>query len=170
MEHRVDQELALLRERYPDLEYFPQGRWVVIPNYPLSEGWNRSATSVAFQIPVAHPGTPPYGFYVPAGLLFGGQRPQNYTEPSSSQPLPGGSWGIFSWSPIGGEWRPAVDVRKGSNLLRWAASFAMRFGEGRNVQTVLNLDASLYSELRAHLFPAESQSEEVAFLYVESSC
>ncbi len=38
------------------------------------------------------------------------------------------------------------------------------------MQTVLNLDASLYSALRAHLFPAESQREEVAFLYVESSC
>lgn len=130
MEERIQQELALLRSRYPTLEYKDEGRWVRIPSYPLPAGWNRSATDVAFQIPVGYPGTPPYGFYTPAGLLFGGEKPSNYQEPAPTQPPFGGTWGIFSWSPEG-PWRATADLVSGSNLLNWVQGFADRFREGR---------------------------------------
>ena len=70
MEERIQQELALLRQRYPNLEYQEQGQWVRIPDHRLPPGWDRLATDVAFQIPVGYPGTPPYGIYVPVGLTF----------------------------------------------------------------------------------------------------
>jgi hypothetical protein len=100
-----------------------------IPSYPLPPDWNRNVTDVAFQIKVEYPGTAPYGFYVPAGLLFRQKAPQSYTEPASSQPPFGGTWGMFSWQIETG-WFPTADVVTGSNLLNWSRTFADRFAEG----------------------------------------
>src|SRR5882762_5345160 len=99
MNERIEQELGLLRGRYPTLEYRLEGHWVRIPAYPLPAGWNRAATDVAFQIPVGHPGTPPYGICAPVGLTVAGVRPDNYAEPAPTQPPFGGAWGVFSWAP-----------------------------------------------------------------------
>lgn len=131
MRERIKQELTLLRRRYVKLEYRPEGQWVCIPDYPLPTDWNRAVTDVAFQILTAHPGVPPYGIYVPAGLTFNGQRPDNYVEPAPTQPPFGGTWGIFSWAPADGEWRPTADPQTGSNLLDWVVGFATRFREGK---------------------------------------
>lgn len=68
MQERVDQEIALLRSRFPELEYQQEGQWVRIPSYPLPEGWNGDSTEIAFQIPASYPAGAPYGIYVPAGL------------------------------------------------------------------------------------------------------
>lgn len=131
MQDRIEQELALLRVRYPKLDYRPEGQWVRIPDCTLPPDWNRAVTDVAFQIPTAHPGTPPYGIYVPAGLMFKGQPPDNYVEPAPTQPPFGGTWGTFSWAPADGEWRPTANPQTGSNLLNWVVGFAARFREGK---------------------------------------
>lgn len=131
MEERIEKELALLRQRYSNLEYKEEACWIHLPSYPLPERWNRSSTEVVFQIPVGYPGTPPYGIYILAGLLFNGERPNNYTEPSPTQPPFPGTWGIFSWSPAAGQWRPTADLTTGSNLLNWVRGFADRFREGK---------------------------------------
>lgn len=131
MNERIRQELELLRRRYPDLEYKEEGQWARIPSYQLPAGWNRSSTEVAFQIPVGHPGTPPYGIYVPAGLSFNGIRPDKYNEPASTHPPFSGTWGMFSWSPADGQWRPTADLTTGSNLLNWVLGFGDRFRAGK---------------------------------------
>jgi hypothetical protein len=131
MQERINEELALIRARFPGLEYVEAGRWVRIPAYPLPQGWNREATDVAFQIQNGHPGVAPYGIYVPSGIQFDAATPTNYKEPADNQPSFGGSWGIFSWAPADGQWKPAADVRRGSNLLGWVLGFADRFEEGR---------------------------------------
>jgi hypothetical protein len=130
MEERIKKELDLLRKRYPDLEYREDGHWIRIPAYSLPAGWNRSSTDVAFQIPVGYPGTPPYGIYVPAGLMFKGNKPNNYQEPAQNQPPFEGSWGIFSWRPRD-QWRATANLVTGSNLLNWVMGFADRFREGK---------------------------------------
>lgn len=130
MEGRIEAELALLRAFYAEVEYEPSGLWVCVRRYPLSPGWSAVETAVAAQLPVGYPGTPPYGIYVPVGLTFQGQRPNNYTEPASAQPPFGGAWGVFSWQPVDGEWRPAATTQAGTNLLTWVRGFAYRFKEG----------------------------------------
>jgi len=130
MNQRIAQELALLRKRYPGLEYSDEGRWVRISGYPLPERWSRAATDVAFQIKLEHPGAPPYGICVPVGLTFNGQRPNNYTEPAPTPPPFEGVWGIFSWDAVPGEWRPTADLVTGSNLANWVSGIADRFSEG----------------------------------------
>lgn len=130
MHERIEQELALIRQRFPDAEYREEGRWVRVSSYPLPEGWNRETTDVAFQIGEGHPATPPYGMYVPSGMRFQGDVPDNYNEPVSNLPPFGGEWGFFSWSHDE-TWRPDADVRKGANLLHWIRSFKERFEEGK---------------------------------------
>lgn len=129
MNDRIEQELALLRRRYPALEYRDEGRWVRIPAYPLPPGWTRSTTDVAFQIQVGYPGTPPYGICAREGLLFGGQAPDNCTRADPMPPF-GGIWVRFSWQPEG-TWQPAAEITAGSNLLNWVIGFAERFREGK---------------------------------------
>lgn len=133
MQERIDKELALLRQGYPDLEYKPEGRWVRIPAYPLPAGWSRKMTEVAFDIPPEFPGGPPYGIYVPAGLTFSGQRLNNYTEPASKHPPFAGTWGVLSWTTADGRWRATAepDPARGYSLLSWVNGFAERFQDGR---------------------------------------
>jgi len=127
MPSRIEEELELLRTRFPNLEFEPRGNWVRITSYSLPTGWNRNATDVAFQF--VSPPAAPYGIYVPSGLLFSDQRPTNYSEPAGNVPF-AGTWGIFSWSPGDGEWRPSTTVVNGTNYLNWVLGFASRFKEG----------------------------------------
>ena len=132
MNARIEQEITLLKKYYLGLEYREAGHWFRIPNYPLPDGWNKTKTDVAFQVPAAgFPGTPPYGIYTLSGLTFKGSRPENYTDPASAQPPFGGTWAIFSWTVQDGEWRPTADIHSGSNLLNWVRGFSQRFMEGK---------------------------------------
>ncbi len=128
MEDRVEQELRLLRSRWPGLRYDHGGRWVFLPSYSLQRGWNRASTDLVFQVQVNHPGAAPYGFFTPSGLLHDGRVPTNYQDPAPTQPPFGGSWAMFSWSPE--DWQPQADIGAGSNLFTWAQSFTRRFLEG----------------------------------------
>lgn len=130
MEERIKKELELLRTRYPDLRYEKEGRWVLIPAYPLPEGWSKTETDVAFQIPVGYPGTPPYGIYVPVGLTFKGQNLGNYQDPAPTQPPFENSWGILSWNPEPNQWKPIAHITGSSNLLNWVIGFRERFHQG----------------------------------------
>jgi hypothetical protein len=130
LQERISEELVLIRWKFPDVDYQEDGQWVHIPSYSLPSGWNRSSTEIAFQIPAGYPGTPPYGIYVPVGLQFKGAKPDNYTEPAGNHPPFPGTWGVFSWMPLDGQWRPTADLREGSNLLNWVMGFTDRFEEG----------------------------------------
>jgi len=131
MSDRIAEELSLMRERWPDLEYRSDGRWILLPTYPpRPDGWMPTMSAIVFQIQPVHPGSPPYGFYVSAGITFRGQAPTSYTEPAATQPPFAGPWGFFSWSPDDGAWQPTADIRAGANLLNWALGFQRRFHEG----------------------------------------
>jgi hypothetical protein len=129
---RLKQELDLLKEAYPDLEYRQEGEahWVRIPRYPLPVGWvyagqPLSSVEVAFQIP-DQIGEGPRRFYVrPAVTLAAGEEIGHYA-PSDTCPW-GSDFGSFSWHPI--EWVPTADVRMGANMVRYARSVAERLGE-----------------------------------------
>jgi hypothetical protein len=127
---RILEELELLRRYYSRFEYVEVGHWIKIPGFPLPCNWNRSETDVAFQIPTGYPGTPPYGFYVLAGIRVNSVVPGSYAEPAGSQPPFPGVWGMFSWAPADGEWRPTANLSSGSNLSNWARGLTNRFREG----------------------------------------
>ena len=129
---RIDEEIALLRERYPDLKYEPEGRWVLIPGYVKNAGnWLPAESELCFQIAPTFPGTAPYGFYVPVGIQFNGQKPDNYQEPAPNQPPFPSEWGMFSWTAEDGTWRPGATAKSGSNLVDWIRGFNKRFEDGK---------------------------------------
>jgi hypothetical protein len=132
MNERIEEELKLLRQYYSDVEYTEQGQWVKIKNYSIPSGlpWNRQTTDLCFQIPAGYPGTPPYGFYVSAGILFDGKPPDNYQEPAQNSPPFQGTWGFFSWQNDS-SWLPKADPRAGSNLLNFVRTFRDRFNGGK---------------------------------------
>jgi hypothetical protein len=133
MRPRIEQELALLRQFYSDLEHvFKESEdWFLLPDFPMLPGWRigeneTSQAPLCFQISAGYPSAQPYGFLLPAGINFQGTAPGNST--ASNAPPFSGSWQQFSWQPE--TWFPTGDVRKGSNLLVWVRSFTIRLREG----------------------------------------
>lgn len=128
---RIEAEFELLRRYFVGIEYQPAGLWFCIRNYLLPVGWSRATTDVAFQAPQNYPAGPPYGIYVPSGLLYKDAKPANYEDSASNRPPFPGSWGVFSWAPASGTWaQPTQDIVSGPNLLNWVQGFKARFAEG----------------------------------------
>ena len=127
-DEQIEQEVALLRQRFPDLER--QGDWILLHNYPMPPGWNREKTDVAFFIPPAYPGAPPYAFFVPTGLRFQETTPKEYKEQVNQKVPFEGVWAMFSWAPGDGQWLAKEQITAGSNLVNWSEGFASRFREG----------------------------------------
>jgi hypothetical protein len=130
---RIEQELALLRERFPDIEHKEHAGedWFRLPRYSVPPGWRIneqpiSEATIVFKIGGAYPSGEQYGFAMPAGINFNGSPPDSVGSPVAF-PFEG-SWQHFSWAPDG--WAPTGDVRGGSNLLVWVRSFARRLEEG----------------------------------------
>jgi hypothetical protein len=126
MNERWQEELELLREYFPELEYSEHGgeHWCRLPSYPVTGGKFRpESVEVAFRIP-PRPGEPPYAFWVrPAVEAVNGGPIQNYTNPAPT--AWGSDWAQFSWSPL--EWVPKADVGTPPNMLTFVRSFADRF-------------------------------------------
>lgn len=128
-DQRLLAEQAILSSRFGDVRL--ASGWFLIQAYPTYlDGWNRKETTVAIQAQIGYPGTPPYGIYVPAGLRFNNAMPANYQEPTGNCPSFEGEWGVFSWTPDEGTWRPTAEIHAGSNLLNFALGIAKRFREG----------------------------------------
>jgi hypothetical protein len=126
MAERIEQELALLRHYYGDVDYIPDGQWVQLRRYRFPPPWRPEEGPVAIQVPVGYPGVAPYGFYAPASLMYDGVKP-NAKLPPHSPPFDG-EWLLFSWAPQ--DWRPTTDLRTGSNLWGWCRSVTERLREG----------------------------------------
>jgi len=123
MTQRFQDELALVRQRYPGAQNGEN--WVLIPSYTLPVGrFNLATTPLMFIVPVGYPSTGPDNFFVDVNLrLLDGSMPPafNANSNSSTGPAPiGGNWGWFSWHPQG--WRPSAQLQSGDNLLTFISS------------------------------------------------
>lgn len=128
MEPRIEAELNLLRLHYETVEYqqAPGLHWFLVKSLRTTEGWSPEAIPVVFSVTEGHPGTPPYGFFVPDHLTFRGTPPTE-TAAKNQPPFPG-TWRFLSWQAM--NWQMADDVRAGSNLWGWVRSFIHRLREG----------------------------------------
>jgi hypothetical protein len=126
MIERAEAEIALVRCRFPELEFRADDFWARIPAYPLPEGWGCDTAEVAFQVPRDVLGQQPYGFWVrPPLTLPDGGAPTNASGPVAT--AFGEGWQQFSWAPD--VWQPGADPRSGTNLLDFVRSFAHRLSE-----------------------------------------
>lgn len=106
----VEQQLALLREAYPEAiaEVLPSGTHLItIANVSLRSGWNRQTTTVLFLAPPGYPAAQPDCFWVEPGQmrLVNGGTPQGSNdsnpipEVGPSRQLTWFSWHLQSWNP-----------------------------------------------------------------------
>ena len=127
-------ELELLRTFWPDLEYVPEGHWVLKRGHQVPDGWSAKSVDLAIRIPANLPGEQPYGFWVRGGLLFGpGLLPGSYTFPAQ-EPVPfalGDQWGKFSWAVEGEKWDPKTKPGEGTGMILFAASINRRLSDGQ---------------------------------------
>lgn len=134
MRPRIERELALLHQVYGAVDHLEEAGedWFRLPRYVVPPGWqlggkNIDHLPVAFLIKADYPGAAPYGFLLPRGVSFGSAAPKNTGDPPKPVPFPG-EWLHFSWSVE--NWAATDDVNKGSNLVAWCRSFAVRLKEG----------------------------------------
>ena len=127
-EARIQDELSLLKKSFADLEHVQAGQWILLRDYVYGDDWTPSAGPIAFQMP-ASPTTPPYAFYVPAGIRCKGVLPSSYQDQVGVVVPFAGNWGVFSWAPEGA-WVAGASVSSGSNMLNWALGFKTRFKQG----------------------------------------
>lgn len=128
MKERLDKEIALIRQSFPDAEYREDTGWVRLPKYSLPKGiWQSDIIEISFQIPKGYPGQAPYAFYVKPLLRLksNNQKPQSY-EDNAQTPF-GNDWGKVSWQHV--NWKPSNDVKSGSNLNNFVSTFIERFKE-----------------------------------------
>lgn len=88
------------------LDELPNGTALMtIPEFPLPQGWNKTAVTVYFVIPVGYPSAKPDTFWTAADLrLSSGALPQSSTPGGNLLPgVPADSlwfsWHAASWSP-----------------------------------------------------------------------
>jgi len=127
MDERRLKELALLEQRYGEIEHGPNLDWVIIKAFKLPPGWNRECTRLLIIMPPGYPVTPPDNFYVDTGLRLASGAPlSGYSEPVSQL---GQNWGQFSHHVDSNTWRPSPDNLSGDNLLTFMLSVERRFAE-----------------------------------------
>jgi hypothetical protein len=100
---------------YGELECGENLEWVIIKNWNLPTGWNKTETSVLVQIPSGYPVTPPDNFCADNDLrLADGGMPGNSTANVSQLER---LWLQFSYHVETADWKPDVDLLQGHNLL-----------------------------------------------------
>jgi hypothetical protein len=121
----IENQLALLRGAFPDVEYLPAEHWCRIAQFKVPPGWSAEVVELCFRITESE-AIAPYGFWVrPALTLPGGAMPTNCA--AGVQTGFGAGWAQFSWAPV--TWRPAVNGDAGDNILHFVRSFADRLKE-----------------------------------------
>ena len=132
MIERLKEELNLIRKYIPNVILSPCKKWIYIPHYKLPKGrnWNMAEISICINIPNGFPGAMPYGIYVPTDLRCNNQLPGSFQPNANNKPPLQGNWGMLSWSPAPGQWKPSAEISKGSNLYNFIMTFKDRFNEG----------------------------------------
>lgn len=132
MEERIEEEFQLIRKYYPTLTVSNCKKWGLIENFklPSEMSWNKESIPVCFTIPSGYPGSVPYGIYVPSDLQCDHKEPMSFKKVADNKPPFEGDWGMLSWTPDAGEWKPTSDILLGSNLLNFINTFHDRFKEG----------------------------------------
>ncbi len=124
MLERLQREFELVQTEYGDVEIGPNLDWVLIKEWLLPTGWNKTATQVLVLIPPGYPITPPDNFYTDNELrLASGGQPGNS---SPNIPHLGKSWLQFSYHVEPEDWKPHADLLKGHNLFTFLKVGIMR--------------------------------------------
>jgi len=124
---RIDEELALLRQRHPSAKLGPDNQSVLVEDWKLPAGWSIDETRLLVVVPPGYPTTPPDNFYTAPELRLADGR-----EPSNAQSivdLADLSWRQFSYHVEACDWRPHAVVIEGHNLCTFFQGIERRLSE-----------------------------------------
>jgi hypothetical protein len=123
---RIQAEIELLKQRYPEIE-IRDGGWCRFTRYSLPDGWSSAEAELAFRIPENLPGEVPYAFWTrPPLTLSGGGSPSNADSPPVETVF-GSGWQQWSWQLE--DWRPGDTPGAGSNMVDHVRSIGYRLKE-----------------------------------------
>ena len=126
MAERIEEELALLRHRYPGAKIGPGGSSILVEGWSLRNGWSAASTVGLVVVPPGYATTPPDNFYTGPDLrLANGQEPGN----SSLVDLLGSKWRQFSYHVEPSDWRPHATITEGHNLATFFQGVERRLSE-----------------------------------------
>jgi len=101
-----------------------KGAWVVVLDFTLPRGYNRSNSDLAIRLPEAYPDVPPDGFFLDGGLRFRGGGVPHYFESGPvlafrmQPPLQNRRDDGWAWACLHiRQWRPAASVLRGDSLV-----------------------------------------------------
>jgi hypothetical protein len=127
MLERRQQEIELIRREFGDLTVGTNLEWVVINQYPLVPGWNKTETPVLLMIPPGYPATPPDNFYVDPDLRIG--QDNTMANATSIATMLDKQWVQFSYHVEASEWKAHPDLLLGHNLLTFIHAVKQRLSE-----------------------------------------
>lgn len=130
MIERIRGEFEFVKQTYPTATLTESARWIQIRDWSVNPTmWSHTSVTVGFRIPEKYPGEQPYGFYVlPLEFRLATGNPPAAAQAASDTP-DGVSWLKFSWGPEEGQWRPAAEIHKGSNLINIINSIRARLND-----------------------------------------
>jgi hypothetical protein len=96
--------------------------WIMFPQYPLPEKWEKRQCKFLLITPATYPDTPPIGFYLDRKILLrdGDEDPHflgNAYHGAPDLARCGWHWYCVTIQNGRGGWRPSSDYRKPDNLL-----------------------------------------------------
>lgn len=124
MLERRHQELDLVRKAFGEISVGQNLEWVIIHNYTLPSGWNKSQTALLIIIRPGYPTTPPDNFYTDGDL-----RLSNNTQPGNTSQFQylDKQWLQFSYHAE--VWQPHPDLLLGHNLFSLLHAIQQRLKE-----------------------------------------
>lgn len=124
---RVDDEVDLVRARFPTAEVDPHGQWVLVPDVALPTGWSMDSTPVLVEVPQGYPSTPPDNFYTSPDLkLASGAVPANTSGIRVFDETP---WLQFSFHVEAADWRPHAEIANSHTLVTYLEGVLQRLEE-----------------------------------------
>lgn len=114
----IEEEVLMLALRFGEVEYDrPDGRWLMLPRFPLSRRFDRPDCALLVKLPLAYPAVPPFGVYVDRDLPL---DEHFFPDAGNLNPHAADGWAwlcLHAREGVRDAWRPGARPTDGDNLL-----------------------------------------------------
>jgi hypothetical protein len=114
----IAEEALILALGFGEIDYDEQdGRWVMLPRFPISRRLGRPSCALLIKLPPAYPAVPPFGVFVDRDLPL---DLHYFPESGTLNPHAQHGWAWLCLHAAEHDkraWRPGVSPQSGDNLL-----------------------------------------------------
>ena len=130
MQDRIDEELAFIRQIFPDVEYQEEGALGAPLLLLAPRGMEPSKVGCSISDQRRPPWSATLWDVCPFGSAISGKYAQQLHRACGQPTTFWRGMGLLLLGPADGYWIPSAAVRNGANLLDWVKGFKDRFAEG----------------------------------------